>query len=103
MNGCRLNSFVCFVNRCVPYRYTVVTREDGITSREIEVLVIRSQKGQGLMFPKVIIILYDALDLFVYLPEMLDIVFLCIVFVTFSWKVSWVYCMIGIIGEWDNN
>ncbi|KAL9682672.1 hypothetical protein QQ045_014477 [Rhodiola kirilowii] len=47
-DGCQCRQVV----GCVPYRYRTVTREDGVSNRELEVLVIRSQKGQGLMFPK---------------------------------------------------
>lgn len=38
--------------RCIPYRYKI--EEDGTTTNDMEVLLISSQKGQGLMFPKVI-------------------------------------------------
>jgi len=37
--------------RCIPYRYKQDV--DGNISDELEVLVVSSQKGQGLMFPKV--------------------------------------------------
>ena len=36
--------------RCIPYRYT---KSEGFSSvEEIEVLLISSQKGQAMMFPK---------------------------------------------------
>uniref|UniRef100_A0A7N0V470 Uncharacterized protein n=1 Tax=Kalanchoe fedtschenkoi TaxID=63787 RepID=A0A7N0V470_KALFE len=54
-DGCQCRQVV----GCVPYRYRKLTREDGTTNREVEVLVVRSQKGQGLMFPKVLILLYS--------------------------------------------
>lgn len=37
--------------RCVPYRFKL--SNDGKISDEVEVLVISSQKGHALMFPKV--------------------------------------------------
>jgi hypothetical protein len=37
--------------RCIPYRYKQDI--DGNKSNELEVLVVSSQKGQALMFPKV--------------------------------------------------
>ena len=37
--------------RCIPYRYK--KGDDGGISNELEVLVISSQKGHALMFPKV--------------------------------------------------
>uniref|UniRef100_A0A5B7AQ68 Putative Nudix hydrolase 17 n=1 Tax=Davidia involucrata TaxID=16924 RepID=A0A5B7AQ68_DAVIN len=42
--GCRL------VVGCIPYRYK--NGKDGTINNEFEVLVISSQKGQGMMFPK---------------------------------------------------
>lgn len=41
--------------RCIPYRYKEDV--DGNMSDELEVLVVSSQKGQGLMFPKVLLLL----------------------------------------------
>ncbi|KAE9588256.1 hypothetical protein Lal_00002741 [Lupinus albus] len=41
-NGCRQ------VVGCIPYRY----KSKGIQDKEIEVLVISAQKGQGMQFPK---------------------------------------------------
>ncbi|KAK2635590.1 hypothetical protein Ddye_030382 [Dipteronia dyeriana] len=35
---------------CIPYRYRI--EDDGTISDELEVLIITSQKGQGMMFPK---------------------------------------------------
>ncbi|KAK9277477.1 hypothetical protein L1049_007021 [Liquidambar formosana] len=35
---------------CIPYRYK--SGDDGTVNDELEVLVITSQKGQGMMFPK---------------------------------------------------
>lgn len=37
-----------FVNRCIPYRFTPTGE-----GKTMEVLMISSQKGQGLLFPKV--------------------------------------------------
>lgn len=38
--------------RCIPYRYK--SGSDGSIKDELEVLVISSKKGQGMMFPKVV-------------------------------------------------
>ena len=37
---------------CIPYRYK--SGSDGSIKDELEVLVISSKKGQGMMFPKVV-------------------------------------------------
>jgi len=40
------------MNRCIPYRYT----RKGSQDKELEVLVISAQKGNGMQFPKVFIV-----------------------------------------------
>lgn len=39
------------MNRCIPYRY----RRKGTQNKELEVLVISTQNGDGMQFPKVLI------------------------------------------------
>lgn len=56
LNDSFLVSVLCrTICRCIPYRYK--SREKGSlvgeAGEEVEVLVISSQKGKGLLFPKV--------------------------------------------------
>ncbi|XP_062150806.1 nudix hydrolase 18, mitochondrial-like [Alnus glutinosa] len=37
---------------CIPYRYKITTPTSSEEARELEVLVISSQKGKGMLFPK---------------------------------------------------
>ncbi|KAA8529006.1 hypothetical protein F0562_033506 [Nyssa sinensis] len=46
----RYNKGQRLVVGCIPYKYK--KGNDGTTNNELEVLVISSQKGQGMMFPK---------------------------------------------------
>ncbi|KAJ9676741.1 hypothetical protein PVL29_021984 [Vitis rotundifolia] len=40
------------LRRCIPYRYKTDKKSDRAPIEELEVLVVSSQKGQGLLFPK---------------------------------------------------
>ena len=40
--------------RCIPYRYKTDKESDGAPIEELEVLVVSSQKGKGMLFPKVV-------------------------------------------------
>lgn len=51
---------VFWICRCIPYRYR--NGGDGEIGDELEVLIITSQKGQGMMFPKVCIKVYIFLE-----------------------------------------
>lgn len=44
-----LQSCLC---RCIPYRYKIGEKNSLDVSDELEVLVISSQKGKGMLFPK---------------------------------------------------
>ena len=39
--------------RCIPYRYKIGDQTSLEAQEELEVLVISSQKGKGMLFPKV--------------------------------------------------
>lgn len=40
--------------RCIPYRYKMMTDENSLEGEEnLQVLLISSQKGKGMLFPKV--------------------------------------------------
>ncbi|KAL6319497.1 hypothetical protein AAG906_014172 [Vitis piasezkii] len=40
------------LSRCIPYRYKTDKETDGAPIEELEVLVVSSQKGKGMLFPK---------------------------------------------------
>lgn len=42
------------MRRCIPYRYKCVKQSLEINEEDLEVLVISSQKGKGMLFPKVL-------------------------------------------------
>jgi hypothetical protein len=48
--NCVLQLCLC---RCIPYRFKIGEKNSLDISDELEVLVISSQKGKGMLFPKV--------------------------------------------------
>lgn len=53
-----------FMCRCIPYRYSETEANKSV---ELEVLVISSQKGEGMLFPKVLFALACRMWLFYFL------------------------------------
>ena len=61
-----------FMCRCIPYRYRKTNK-----SKELEVLVISSQNGKGMLFPKVLFALACRMWLFYFLVLVNPLVITC--------------------------